>query len=127
MHRVLGLLPLLVLCNCMALYQPPWAPIPPTTASTGDPETDCRARTELNQPITQGMQGLAIGAGVGAALGAVVGGFALASVGTAAGWGALGGGVGGAGIGALLGHQSEETAYQACLADHGAAPPQPPL
>ena len=126
MRRVLVSLPLLMLCSCMALYQPPWAPIPPTTASTGDPETDCRARTEINQPINQGMQGMAIGAGVGAALGAVIGGFAFGTVGAAAGWGALAGGVSGAGIGALRGQQAEDAAYQSCLADHATAPKQPP-
>jgi len=119
MRRAIAFLPLMALCGCMALYQPPWTPAHETASATGDPAVDCRAQTDLNQPITQGMQGLAIGSGVGAALGILVGGWAFGTLGTAAGWGALAGGVGGASIGALNGKQDQDAAYQACLGQSG--------
>jgi hypothetical protein len=125
MRRAFLLLPLLVLCGCMALYQPPWTPTPATASATGDPAVDCRAQTDLNQPITQGMQGMAIGSGVGAALGILVGGFAFGTFGTAAGWGALAGGVGGAAVGASRGQEDQDAAYQTCLSQSGAKSPDP--
>ena len=121
------LLPTLFLCGCTALYQPPWYVPPPPPAQAATP-SDCLAQATRNQPISQGMQGLAIGGGAGAALGAVIGSY-FGPVGIAAAWGALAGGVAGGGVGFLRGQQDQEAEYQACLkqltpASTSPAPPQ---
>lgn len=122
MYRGLCLLPTMWLCGCMALFEPPWSPPPAAGAAPGD----CLAQATRNQPVTEGMQGVAIGAGAGAALGALIGGFAFGPAAAAVGWGALAGGVTGAGVGVLHGQQDQAAAYQACLDRHGATPPVSP-
>jgi hypothetical protein len=124
MRRALCVLLTSLLCSCMALYEPPWSPYPPPP-QTGAVPPDCEAQADRNQPITQGIQGTAIGATAGAALGAAIGGFAFGAIGAAAGWGALAGGIAGADVGALHGQQAQQAEYQACVAQHGASPTQP--
>jgi len=117
--RPLLLLPLFLLSGCMALYQPPWAPAP--VVDTGDAAKDCRAHADRDQPVTEGMQGVAIGAGTGAALGAVISGFAFGGpIGAAAGWGALAGGVAGGALGAANGMAERDAALAACPGEHTA-------
>jgi len=119
---------MLLLGGCMARYEPPWAPYPVNVTQSGDAAAECRTQAEdQNMPVSEGVRGVAIGAGAGAALGTVIAAIASGGAfGVAAGWGALAGGGAGAMIGVAHGLDKQGSAIDACLKRHGQPAAQQP-